>query len=347
MNSRINETTYEAVPKRFFVTGGAGFIGSHLVDFLLKQGHFVNTIDNLTTGSINNLISANQYSNHRFFYQDVIDFEWDKYLCRGDTVIHLAATVGVEKVSENALKTLFNNYYPTKLLLDYCKKINCRMIYISTSEVYGNTKNAGCKETDSLNVNIFHNGRSAYTLAKLYGELLCLTYSTEFNLSITILRLFNTIGTRQSHLYGMVVPSFIKQALNNFPITVFDDGLQTRSFCDVSDIIKGIYQVSLSKKSDGQIYNMGNNKAITILDLAHYIRDFVGSKSEIVFLSLPPERANNADIRYRRPDLTKIINDFSWSPQVTWQKSIEAIVESKKPYSNNQEIQHACIINRS
>lgn len=311
--------------KRFFITGGAGFIGSHLVDFLLEREHTVFSIDNLSTGNLNNLSKSIKSPKHTLFTKGIESFPWQDHLRKGDIIIHLAATVGVTKVSENSWNTSRNNLYTTQLLLDACRDFDCRLIYASTSEVYG--ENCGsCSEHDALNVYSHHGGRSAYTLSKLYGEFLCFTYAEEFNVPVSILRFFNTIGPRQSHLFGMVVPQFINQALRNKPITVFDDGLQTRSFCDVSDITTGIYAVCQHCPGT-EIYNLGNDQPTTIMELAEYIRTVTNSRSEIILKPFPPERAYKSEIKHRKPNLQKAEKTLKWKPYVSWKDSIQNIID--------------------
>lgn len=316
---------------RYIVTGGAGFIGSHIVDLLLMLNRNVIAIDNLLTGSKANLKNALQHPNFKFYQADVKEVNFlDKVLKRGDIIIHLSATVGVEKVCENSLETLENNYLSTKTVLDLSLKHNCKVFFSSTSEVYGSSL-IDMKENDCCQLNVFHEGRSAYTLSKLYCELLCLTYFQQFQLPVIVARFFNTIGPRQSALYGMVVPKFIEDALLGRPITVYGDGQQTRSFCDVSDIAKAIVMLIDCRIAYGQIFNIGNPVDIKIKDLAKFIKEINNSSSEIQFTKMPTERAGNRDIKNRRPSINKLRRYTGWYPERTWQ---EAVKNANEHYKN-------------
>jgi UDP-glucose 4-epimerase len=191
--------------------------------------------------------------------------------------------------------------------------------------VYGIHERCDCKENDDLHINILREGRSAYTLAKLYCEFLCLSYFNQFNTDVCVFRFFNTIGKNQHYRFGMVVPTFINQAIQGLPLTVYGNGQQTRSFCDVRDLIKGIYMASLSKKVSGNIYNLGNNQPITILQLAQYIKDILNSNSEIVFADPPRQRDSTIDVRHRKPDLSAVMRDINWKPEISWQQSVNEL----------------------
>lgn len=288
------------------------------------------TVDDLSTGSFVNLVAAHQNERHHFFEQNVLDFDWDRYLKNGDHIIHLAAAVGVEYVTKNALFTSCNNLNVTQHILEKCRKYRCSLLFTSTSEVYGNHDRAHSSEEDSLCLHAHHGGRSAYTLSKLYGEFLCQEFAREYDLQIAILRLFNTIGGRQSDDFGMVVPRFIRWALQNEQLIVYGEGDQTRSFCHVSDTVRAVCKLSHSNERKGEIYNVGNNVSVTVLELARYIKKITNSTSEIKLSPFPASRAGDKDIKHRKPNLDKILKDFQWKPEVSWQDAVSAIVENIK-----------------
>jgi UDP-glucose 4-epimerase len=314
---------------RVFITGGAGFIGSHLTDFLLAQNYHVIVVDNLSTGRLSNLKNASQNTHFSFFSSCVCHFPWAKHLQPNDKIIHLAATVGVKKVFESALQTAENNHQMIECLIHAAKAHKNRIIYASTSEVYGTPlTNEGSNEIDTLDVHVLHKGRSAYTLSKLYGEMMCLSASQEWDIPITVVRLFNTIGTRQSAEYGMVVPNFIRQAAMDAPISIYGDGQQTRSFCCVYDTVAALAGLLNLKLAVGQIYNIGNPEEITIEELADYVRDYMGSSSIKLFKDLPPERTGATDSRVRKPNIHKIKTDLGWQPKYPWQEAVNHIIHA-------------------
>lgn len=312
-----------------FITGGAGFIGSHLVDFFLRKGHRVVAIDNLSTGCLGNLEEALLSPNFTFIQDDVSKIDWLGLLTRQDTVLHLAATVGVKKVCESPLTTAHNNHVPIEMILNAMReKGGGRFLYASTSEVYGDSLQKGSAENDLLQVHTHLGGRSAYTVSKLYGELIALAYAEAHRIPVTVMRFFNTIGPRQSSEYGMVVPLFVEQALAGEPITVFGDGMQTRSFCDVFDMAEAIYCLSESPRSTSEIYNIGNPEEISILELARFVQSETGNRSPIRMLPFPPERAARTDIRTRKPNILRISKEIGWRPKSHWQQSVRSIIRA-------------------
>lgn len=307
---------------KFIVTGGAGFIGSHLVDFLLSQKHEVIAIDNLTTGNMSNLKQASKYSTFRFLKSDLKAVDYGTLLEKGDTIMHLAATVGVKKVCEETLETFDNNFQGTQILLDAAVKKDCQFLFTSTSEVYGDKKEA-MKETDYSQMYVTHGGRCAYTLSKFCGEFLCLAYHEKYNLKVVITRLFNTIGARQRPEYGMVVPKFVESTILKNPITVFDDGKQTRSFCDVSDTVSALSALIQADHTNGEIFNIGNSEPVEILELAEYILSINQSDTAIEFQPLPDGRDQNKDIKDRCPSLDKIFDYINWKPKYHWTEAVK------------------------
>lgn len=308
--------------QRYIITGGAGFIGSHMVDVLLKDNHHVIAVDNLITGSRSNLLEAMQHPNFEFYRKDIRDVSFmHKLVSKNTNIIHLAATVGVEKVCQDPYETAQNNYHGTEVILDLARRYNCRVFFASTSEVYGDSTGE-MTESDNCNINVLHQGRSAYTLSKLYSELLCLTYFSQYKVPVVIGRFFNTIGPRQSAAFGMVAPRFIQNAMKGSPLTVYDDGQQTRSFCHVYDTVSAVKMLIENKEAYGQIFNIGNPKEVTILKLAHFIKGINNSNAPIQLAPLPEERSNGKDIKNRRPSIAKIWQYTGWVPQYNWQQAI-------------------------
>jgi UDP-glucose 4-epimerase len=319
-----------------FVTGGAGFIGSHLVEFLLEQGHRVVAIDNLSTGKIANLKAVLGHKNLKFVQGDASTFDWAGYLAASDIIVHLASTVGVLKVCESALFTANNNCQMLDTILLAAVTHQNHVYFASTSEVYGESKHeTGSREEDLLEMHVRYGGRSAYTLSKAFGEMKCLAYQDTYAVPVTIMRFFNTTGIRQSPAYGMVVPKFVQLAIQNEPITIFGDGHQMRSFCAVSDTVNGIYSL-ISKPTAKGIFNIGNREAITIRELAEQIRSTTKSSSPITYHALPPERMGQSDIQYRKPDISKLNATTGWSPIKHWH---ETIAEITLPFLQDEHTQ--------
>lgn len=338
--NRITPVATNGAANTVFVTGGAGFIGSHVVDFFLQKGRRVVAIDNLSTGRLDNLDTAHRFSNFSFIEADVSNVDWFGLLGRHDTVVHLAASVGVKKVCESALATANNNHIPVEMILNALReKSGGRFLYASTSEVYGDSPLEGSSETDSLQAHTHLGGRSAYTVSKLYGELIALAYAEEYGIPVTVMRFFNTIGTRQRSDYGMVAPIFVQQALAGEPITVYGDGTQTRSFCDVGDLAEAVFNLSESPHSLEKIYNIGNPNEISILELAQFIKSETNSSSPIRLLPFPPERAGKTDIRTRKPNIARIVSDIGWRPKISWKESVRGIIHEHE-MSHDQCLYH-------
>lgn len=312
----------------FIVTGGAGFIGSHLVEKLLCQGHKVTVIDDESTGSIQNLNNVLGHQNLLFIPSDVRNVScWDELLAKDTTIIHLAGTVGVNRVVMNPLETIQNNFAGTKMLLDLAVKFSCRFFFASTSEVYGESGQEQSSESDALVINGTHCGRTSYILSKLLSEHYCINYFEQHGLPVIVGRFFNVIGTRQVSTFGMVTPTFVRQALTDESITIFGDGSQTRNFCDVDDVTNCILLLLQEEKAYGQVVNLGGNENITILELASYIKRSAGSQSPLVFVPFPKQRSEGRDIHHRSPCLLNVKSLTGWQPSIPWQRSIDRIVE--------------------
>ena len=313
---------------KYIITGGAGFIGSHLSQTLIDHGEKVVVIDNLTTGNAINLKGVIHHKNFTFLQTDVQTIKyWNRILSENDIIIHLAATVGVNKVMVNSMETIKNNSHCTQIILDAAVKHGCKVFFASTSEVYGNSDSVYSTETDALVIPGTYCGRAAYVLGKLMSEHYCINYHQHLNLPVIVARFFNVIGTRQSDAHGMVAPTFIRQALSNKPITIFGDGTQTRSFADVADTVTSVLKLIYTKEAYGEVFNIGADENITILELAKYIKAETNSASPIVFVPSPEQRSQGRDIHYRRPSLTKINNLLGCAPQVHWKTTVNRIIK--------------------
>lgn len=309
------------------VTGGAGFIGSHLVEALLKRGDEVWVIDDLSTGCFDNI--AHLEGNSRFHY--TIDTIMDERVVREltakvDVVFHLAAAVGVAYIIDNPLKSLETNIRGTEIVLREANEGKQKVVIFSTSEIYGKANSQPCKETDDRVLGTTTISRWGYSSSKAIDEFLALAYYREKKLPITIVRCFNTCGPRQTGQYGMVIPRFIKQALLNHPITVYGDGEQSRCFCDVSDVVRGVLALVEEPAAEGEVFNIGSDEETTIAGLAERVKALTGCTSAIEYV--PYEKAYEEgfeDMRRRVPDLTKIGEAVGYTPEVSLQQILERV----------------------
>jgi UDP-glucose 4-epimerase len=314
---------------RALITGGAGFVGSHLAEALLEQGGEVSVIDNLSTGSIENIEHLKPNKRFRYTIDSVANEPLlAELLDRCDVVFHLAAAVGVKKIVEEPVHTIENNVHGTEVVLRHANKKKKLVVVASTSEVYGKSTDVPFREDSDLVLGPTPKHRWAYACSKAIDEFLALAYWKEKKLPIIILRLFNTVGPRQSGQYGMVIPTFVRQALAGQPITVFGDGTQSRSFTYVGDVVKGIIALVGHPKAVGEVFNIGNGHEITIEALAARVKELAGSKSEIV--TIPYDQAYEAgfeDMPRRVPDITKIRTLVGYEPQVQLDEILTRVIE--------------------
>ncbi len=317
--------------KTYLVTGGAGFIGSHLCEALLEKGNKVYSIDDLSTGRIENVnILKEKYPDsfihHTSSIEDAGELIAD-ILEKCDVIYHLAAAVGVKNVVDNPIRTLKTNLRGTEIVLDEAAKKDKRTIIASTSEVYGKAgENGALKETDDLLLGSSYHTRWGYAVSKLADEHLALAYHKEKSLPVTVIRFFNTIGPRQIGTYGMVVPRFVGWALRNEPIQVYGDGKQTRCFCFVGDTINALTGLEDRKEAVGEIFNIGNPKEISMDSLANMIKEKLKSSSEIVHV--PYDKAYSKgfeDMKRRVPDISKIKELIGWEPKTSLDETINLI----------------------
>ena len=306
---------------RALITGGAGFIGSHLAEALLDAGHEVEVVDDLSTGSMENI----EHLKNRRGFQYVIDSVTNEDLLaeqtdRCDVVFHLAAAVGVKLIVERPVHTIETNVHGTEVVLTQANKNSQKkklVIVASTSEVYGKSKEIPFREDADLRLGATWKHRWAYACSKALDEFLALAYWKEKKLPVIVVRLFNTVGPRQTGQYGMVVPNFVKQALAGQPITVFGDGSQSRSFTYVGDVVDALMRLVDEPKAVGEVFNVGNGQEISILGLAEKIKEMTGSQSEIV--KVPYDQAYGAgfeDMPRRVPDITKLQKFTGYEPKV-------------------------------
>jgi UDP-glucose 4-epimerase len=314
---------------RVLITGGAGFVGSHLAEALLARGDEVFAIDNLSTGSIDNI--AHLKGNPRFHYTiDSITNEpvLAELIDRCDAVVHLAAAVGVKLIVEAPVHTIETNVHGTEVVLKHANKKKKLVLLASTSEVYGKSAAVPFGEDADLVLGPTVKHRWAYACSKLIDEFLALAYWKERKLPVIIVRLFNTVGPRQTGQYGMVIPSFVRQALAGQPITVFGDGTQSRSFTYVGDVVRAMVALIAEPRAVGQVFNIGNGAEISIGELAALVKRMTGSSSEIV--RVPYDQAYEAgfeDMPRRVPDISKIRGLVGYEPSVGLEETLTRVIE--------------------
>jgi UDP-glucose 4-epimerase len=314
---------------RALITGGAGFVGSHLSELLLEQGHEVYVLDNLSTGSIDNI--AHLKGHPRFHYTiDSVDNEpvLAELVDRGDVIFHLAAAVGVKLIVEQPVHTIETNVHGTEVVLRHANKKKKLVVIASTSEVYGKNAAVPFVEDADLVLGPTVKHRWAYACSKAIDEFLALAYWKEKKLPVVIARLFNTVGPRQTGQYGMVIPTFVRQALAGRPITVFGDGTQTRSFTYVGDVVWALAALAREPRAVGQVFNIGNGHEISILALAERVKAITLSGSAIV--TVPYDQAYEEgfeDMPRRVPDTTKIRELVGYEPRVQLEEILAKVVD--------------------
>jgi len=310
---------------KYLVTGGAGFIGSHLVDALMKRGESVLVLDDLSTGRHDNLRQHSNSSQMEFLLGSILnDALVDDAVRRCDYVIHLAAAVGVNLIVERPLESLATNIRGSEIVLEKCHKYGRKVLVASTSEIYGKNTSDALKEEDDRILGSPLKTRWSYSEAKAIEEVLAHAYWREKGLPTIIVRLFNTVGPRQVGSYGMVVPRLVEQALRGQPITVYGSGEQTRCFCHVSDVIDALQGLMLEPEAEGQVFNVGSQSEISINDLAERVVGVTGSSSTVV--RVPYDQAYELgfeDMQRRRPDTSRIWKLLGWKPT----RNLDSIVQ--------------------
>jgi UDP-glucose 4-epimerase len=317
---------------RFLVTGGAGFIGSHLCEHLLAAGHAVLALDDLSTGALANLAGVRDDPRFRCFVGAVEDEPLLAGLVdRCDVVVHLAAAVGVKKIVESPVRTIETNVHGTEVVLRLAAAARRLVVLASTSEVYGKSAAVPFREDDDLVLGPPTRARWAYACSKAVDEFLALAYGKERGLPVIVVRLFNTVGPRQTGRYGMVIPTFVRQALAGQPITVFGDGRQSRSFTWVGDVVRAITELAAHPGAVGQVFNIGHGREITIRALAERVKALAASGSEIV--TIPYDQAYEAgfeDMPRRVPDLSKIAALIGYRPTMHLDEILLQVIDDAR-----------------
>jgi UDP-glucose 4-epimerase len=314
---------------RVLITGGAGFIGSHLSDLYIARGDEVFCIDDLSTGSIDNI--AHLKGNARYHY--TIDTVHNQpvvaeLIDQCDVVFHLAAAVGVKLIVESPVRTIETNVKGTEVVLAQANKKKKKVLVASTSEVYGLSNDVPFREDGNLVMGATTKGRWSYACSKAIDEFLALAYWREKKLPTVVVRLFNTVGPRQTGQYGMVIPTFVKQALAGRPITVYGTGEQTRCFGFVRDVVGALANLMDKDESVGEVFNIGSNEEVSIMELARRVRELTGSDSEIV--TVPYDEAYEEgfeDMPRRVPDISKVNKLVGFRPTVTLDQILQSVVE--------------------
>jgi nucleoside-diphosphate-sugar epimerase len=314
---------------RALITGGAGFIGSHLSERLLENGHSVLILDNLSTGSIDNIAHLKGRQEFEYFI-DTVNNEplLAELIDRSDVVFHFAAAVGVKLIVEQPVHTIETNVHGTEVVLKNANKKKKLVVIASTSEVYGKSNDVPFREDSDLVLGPTPKHRWAYACSKAIDEFLALAYWKERKLPVIIVRFFNTVGPRQTGQYGMVIPNLVRQALAGEPITVFGDGTQSRAFTHVSDVVGALLKLVAEPKAIGQVINIGTTQEITILQLAERIRELSGSPSPIRFV--PYDQAYESgfeDMPRRVPDLTRVRALIGYEPKNGLDDILEQVID--------------------
>lgn len=324
--------------EKFLITGGCGFIGSYLVDELIKQNKKVIVIDDLSTGSLKNVLNVINHPNFAVFIDTILNqYIIEEFIKKVDFVFHLAAVVGVKKVMENPIDSIIVNIEGTNNILKFCAKYKKKVLITSTSEVYGKNINVPFSESADIVIGSPKKKRWSYACTKAIDEFLSFAFYEEYGLPVIIARLFNTVGPRQTDRYGMVIPRFIKQALSGVPITIFGNGEQTRCFIHVKDAVSCLLKLIYKQESYGEIFNIGSNEEVKIKDLAFLVKEMTQSNSEVKFIN-PEEIYNKGfeDMFKRIPDIKKISKLINF--QITY--SLKDIIADTIEYFKEEKISY-------
>jgi UDP-glucose 4-epimerase len=315
--------------RTYLVTGGAGFIGSHLSDALLADGHRVLALDDLSTGNLKNVEHLRGHPRFELVEGSVMDRALtSKLVTRADGIFHLAAVVGVARVMESIVRTIQANIGATDALLSLADEKKTPVLLTSSSEVYGKSERLPFSEDADLIFGASHKGRWSYACGKAMDEYLALAYYRERQLPTVIARLFNTVGPRQSANYGMVMPRFVERALAGRPIPVYGDGSHRRCFGYVGDVVWALTRLMAAEDLYGQIFNIGSEEEISILELAHFVKDRLGSASDIVFIPFEEVFGDLFEESVNRlPDLTRIRTAIGYEPRTTLAQIVDRVAD--------------------
>lgn len=313
---------------RVFITGGAGFIGSHLCDALILRGDEVTILDNLSTGSLDNVAHIN--GKIEVIQGDIRDKALvDSLVANSDLVLHMAAALGIDNILENPIESISTNFYGSEVVLGAALKHDKRILIASTSEIYGKNSKQPLSETDDRVIGTPQKLRWTYSDAKALEEATAHFLFLAKQLKVTTIRFFNTVGPRQTGEYGMVIPRFVRAAIENKPLKIFGDGSQSRVFCHVNDSIKAILALSVNEKTIGEVFNIGGRGEISILDLGKFIIKQTNSKSEITFTDYEDAYAIGFEEMARRvPDISKLTKFTGWEPKLGLDVIIRDVAKS-------------------
>jgi UDP-glucose 4-epimerase len=317
---------------RYLITGGAGFIGSHLCEQLVHSGHHVVAIDDLSTGSLDNIRHLQPLPNFQFVRETIANVQvMDRLTSQAEIVVHLAAAVGVQLIVEDPVRTISTNIMGSEVVLTTANRYGCKVLIASSSEVYGKGVEVPFKEGDDRLMGPTDHSRWAYATSKAVDEFLGLAYERQFGLPVVIMRFFNTVGPRQSGRYGMVVPRFVRQALRGEPVTVYGDGQQSRCFADVSDVVRAVLALAEHPEAIGEVFNIGSTEEITIQDLARRVIELTGSDSEVQYIPYDEAYAPGFEDMHRRvPAIDKISNLISYRPSSTLKTTLQRVIDYEK-----------------
>jgi len=302
---------------RCLITGGSGFIGSHLAERLLGRGHEVSVVDDLSTGRLENIYHLQKHARFRFARASIADRTvMDRLGSQADVIFHLAAAVGVKLIVERPVHTIVNNVMGTESVLQVAQRYGTRVLVASSSEVYGKSAAIPFHEDDDVRLGPTCRFRWAYSASKMVDEFLSLAYQREYGLPVVAVRMFNTVGPRQTGAYGMVIPRFVGQALRNEALTVHGDGQQTRCFCHVQDVAEALIGLALHPDAPGRVYNIGSTEELSIHALAERVIHLARSKSKVRLVPYAEAYAEGfEDMPRRRPDISRIQKLLGWRPR--------------------------------